>query len=150
MSTADDLAIKRIQAVLDHWRPYCKRPYPITAADILKVSRATGLAVEVMLAQGWDESHLGTDDGRPQTYHNIYNVGNTDSGANQQMGSWYNGMLVYAHLMVQHYGSTADVLIQRDFQRTDGKGRYASDKNYSRKFQSLIVTVRNAMATVTA
>ena len=145
----DQLAINRIQAVLNHWKPYTDGvPYPVSAADILNVSRATGLAVEVMLAQGWDESHLGTSKGRPQVYHNIYNVGNTDSGANQQMGSWYNGMLVYAHLMVAHYGNTADQLIARDFERTDGKGRYASDPLYVEKFKSLIVTVRNAMATV--
>lgn len=143
--STDALALAKIQRVLDH---YTHGTCPLTAADFLHVSRATGLACEVMLTQGWMESHLGTDPGRPQETENVCNVGNVDDGTNLHMGSWLAGLTRYAVLVATKYGKTAEQLLASHFERLDGQGRYATDPNYCHLFREVLGTVRALMADV--
>ena len=127
-----------VQAAINHW---AHGKCPLTAQQFITISTATGLAVDVMIAQGALESALGTKGTRPMETHNIYNVGNVDSGANKTMNSWYQGAYTYASLMVNHYGKTAEELIAKKFRNDKGEC-YASDLNYVAEFEACIKTVR--------
>ena len=127
---------------MDHWT---HGKCPITAADFIELCDRYGLAVEVALAQGIMESRLGTSGGRPCDTRNMFNVGNVDSGASHVMPSWIVGMDAYCKLMT-HYGLTAYDLINRNFERLDGQGRYASDPQYVQKFKIIINQIRAIMA----
>lgn len=143
--TTHPLDLKRIQHVLDY---YTHGQCPLTADDFLHISQATGLSVDVMLAQGVLESHLGTVGRRPLMTHNLYDVGNVDSGANSYMSSWIAGATRYATLVATKYGKTGEQLIARNFERIDGNGRYASDHAYVQKFTATLAHVRALMAEV--
>jgi len=135
-------SVQQIQRVIDH---YTKGICPVKAEDFVRVSEKTGVAIDLMLAQGIQESRLGTL-GRGARTHNIYNVGNVDSGANREMNDWVNGMLVYGRLMAQFYGKTAEEVLARGFRRTDNGCRYATDPNYVNAIRRLVTAVRKRLA----
>lgn len=120
---------------------------PLTAQDYLNASKATGVPVDALLAQGALESGFGTKGVAVKT-KNVGNVGNTDSGATESQSSWYNGLLRQATLLSKEYnyqgGFTADKFIASNFVRPRG-GRYASDPGYKGKYVSILNQVRSLL-----
>lgn len=111
---------------------YSNGKSPLTANDYIKVSKDTGVPIDLLLAQGIQESNFGTK-GRAVRTKNVGNVGNTDSGAAEYKDSWLQGLYRQAILLKEEYGvqSTNDVqrLLNTRFKRPKG-GHYASDINY--------------------
>lgn len=137
---------QKVQRVLDY---YTKGTCPLSAHSFLFVADLYGMGVEVMLTQGVIESRLGTRGRRPLSTHNIWNVGNVDSGANHQMGTWLEGAKKYASLMSRLYGRTAQELLERGFRRIDNpKLKYATDPLYCIKFRMVLKKVRALMEEV--
>ena len=120
---------------------YSKGKSPLNAKDYLKVSTEIGVPVDLLLAQGIQESNFGTA-GRAVRTKNVGNVGNVDSGASRNMNSWLDGLMVQAKLLKKEYGvnSSKDVerLITKGFVRPKDGARYASDKNYEKVLSKLL------------
>lgn len=135
------LTVERIQSVINK---YGRGKSPFTAKDYLEVSKNTGVPVDLLLAQGIQESNLGTQ-GRAVRTRNVGNVGNTDNGAENHQDSWLNGLYREANLLKNEYkvSSAADVqrLISNDFIRPVKGGRYASASNYGSKVGNLLNTL---------
>jgi hypothetical protein len=102
------------------------------------------------LAQAIQESNIGTE-GRAVETHNIFNVGNVNSGANNPQGDFETGMRTYLNLMTRRYGNNAEGCINRNFMRTDGQGAYCTldngqpDPNYPGKIRSFVGTIRQEL-----
>jgi hypothetical protein len=86
------------------------------------------------------ECHFGYDRKakRSRVNHNLFNVGNTDNGANKYFNSYEEGIEAYFKLMHKHYlwadeGMivTIDMMRDHNFWRPDKVGQYASDPNYT-------------------
>lgn len=97
------------------------------AAQVYKQT-GTVVPVELALAQGQMESHMGTKGRNPRT--NPYNVGEFDAGTMQRFATPQDGVNAYYNLMANNYlkGKTADDL-RTNFVNTAGK-RYASNPQY--------------------
>lgn len=128
----------KIQSIINK---YGKGKSPFTAKDYIEVSRNTGVPVDLLLAQGIQESNLGTQ-GRAVRTRNVGNVGNTDNGAENNQKSWLEGLYGQANLLKKEYkvSSASDVqrLISNDFLRPVKGGKYATDANYGTKVGNLI------------
>lgn len=95
------------------------------------------------LAQGIVECHFGCNPQavRSRKTMNIFNVGNTDDGANRQMESWEQGIECYCRLMAREYlwrdmntsgWVTMEMMAAHDFNRPKG-GRYATAPDYTKQ-----------------
>lgn len=114
---------------------------PISAERFLELCAQYDFDPTLALAQAIGESHIGTR-GRAAFTNNIFNVGNVDSGENRFFRSFEDGMIAYLELMTSRYASTAEEFIGRDGRRIDGRGRYATDPNYSEKIFALVHRIR--------
>ena len=107
------------------------------------------------LAQGIAECHFGINPQavRSRKTMNIFNVGNTDDGANKQMESWEAGIERYCRLMAKEYYYANDptpgklgmvsleMMIKYQFCRPKG-GQYATAPNYTETIKVLGAKVR--------
>ena len=135
---------EKLQAVLNE---LCKsKECPLPAETILSLCQEKGFDLSLFLSQALIESHLGTVGHRPLETKNIFNVGNVDSGANRAMASWEDGAKKYLELMCKAYGTTAEDVINADFQRTDGGGRYATDPHYTNKIAARVAYFRQKLS----
>lgn len=131
----------KIQTIINK---YGRGKSPFTANDYIEVSKNTGVPVDLLLAQGIQESNLGTQ-GRAVRTRNVGNVGNTDNGAENHQNTWLSGLYRQADLLKKEYkvSSASDVqrLISNDFSRPVKGGKYASASNYGSKVGNLINTL---------
>jgi flagellum-specific peptidoglycan hydrolase FlgJ len=120
------------------------------AAAVEELSARYRVDAELALAQGILESHWCCN---PQAWRsaktrNIFNVGNTDSGANIFFESWIAGIDRYFRLMAREYrwpgegpAVTYEMMERHDFTRPRG-GRYATAPNYTRDIGSIVKSIR--------
>lgn len=98
---------------------------------------------ELACAQLAMEGGLNNDpESRPIKTKNPFNVGNTDIGKNKYFSSFAAGVDAYYKLMTRFYlpkGKSADDLL-KNFANTGGY-RYASNKDYERKLNSIISNI---------
>lgn len=106
---------------------------------MLDASVAYRIEIGLMLAQATVECHFGVDPQavRSRRTKNIFNVGNVDSGADEQQKTWEAGIIRYARVMHSEYlwageGETVtmEMMVEHDFRRPRG-GRYATAPNYT-------------------
>ena len=125
------------------------------ADTILAASNEYKVDPRLFLAQGIIESHFGAnpDAVRSRRTKNIYNVGNVYGGRDNYYSSYTDGIRDYARLMNQEYnwggeGSwvTPEMMIDNDFYRSSGQGRYARDPNYTNVIQEIVKRVDNKLA----
>ncbi len=136
-----------VQAVVDR---YSNKQSPVTGNDFIRVARDVGVPLDLMLAQAIAESNIGTA-GRAARTHNIFNVGNVDSGANTEMNDWVAGMYAYAKLIKDRYfpvgaiTASAEQIILPQFVARSGpnKGsRYASNPQYEDNLIKILAIIR--------
>lgn len=132
------LTPNKVQSIIDR---YGRGRSPFTASDYITVANNTGVPVDLLLAQGIQESNLGTQ-GRAVRTRNVGNVGNTDDGTANYQNSWLKGLYRQANLLKQEYKvtDTTDVqrLVSNDFVRPIRGGKYATDQNYGSKVGNLL------------
>ena len=132
------LTVDRIQKIINR---YSGGKSPFTAQDYIEVSKSTGVPIDLLLAQGIQESNLGTQ-GRAVRTKNVGNVGNTDDGTDSYNNSWKDGLYRQANLLKKEYevSGISDVqrLVSNDFIRPVKGGRYASGKNYGASIGQLL------------
>lgn len=125
------------------------------ADTILTASNQYKVDPRLFLAQGIIESHFGANPeaGRSRRTKNIYNVGAVDGGRNNYYSSYTDGIRDYARLMNQEYnwggeGSwvTPEMMIEKNFTRSSGQGRYATAPNYTNVIQEIVKRVDNKLA----
>ena len=125
------------------------------ADTILTASNEYKVDPRLFLAQGIIESHFGAnpDAGRSRRTKNIYNVGAVDGGRNNYYSSYTDGIRDYARLMNQEYnwggeGSwvTPEMMIEKNFTRSSGQGRYATAPNYTNVIQQIVKRVDKTLA----
>ena len=125
------------------------------ADTILEASNEYKVDPRLFLAQGIIESHFGAnpDAVRSRRTKNIYNVGNVYGSRDNYYSSYTDGIRDYARLMNQEYnwggeGSwvTPEMMIDNDFYRSSGQGRYARDPNYTNVIQEIVKRVDNKLA----
>lgn len=135
-----------VQKVIDK---YSHGKSPLRAEDFIEVSKKYGVPLDLMLAQGINESNLGTNGRVALKTKNIFNVGNTDDGATETQNDWKGGLERYAQVIKNQYAmdpnnvSTQDIL-NNDFVRPKLGGRYADpiiDKNYTTEIYSLLNSI---------
>ena len=100
----------------------------------------TLVPLELALAQGQFESHMGTKGRSPGT--NPYNVGEYDAGTVMQFPDTETGVQAYYNLIANNYlkDKQLDELLG-DFVNTEGN-RYASDPEYEEKLVGQIDFIR--------
>ena len=132
------LTLTKIQNIINR---YGGGKSPFTVNDYIEVSKNTGVPIDLLLAQGIQESNLGTQ-GRAVRTRNVGNVGNTDNGTANYQNSWIKGLYRQADLLKKEYKvtDTTDVqrLVSNNFIRPERGGRYATDKNYGSKVGNLL------------
>ncbi len=132
------LTVDRIQKIINR---YSGGKSPFTAQDYIEVSKSTGVPIDLLLAQGIQESNLGTQ-GRAVRTKNVGNVGNTDDGTASYNNSWKDGLYRQANLLKKEYkvSGISDVqrIVSNDFIRSVKGGRYASAKNYGASIGQLL------------
>ena len=118
---------------------------PLTGADFLAASRASGVSVDALVTQALIESSLGTA-GRGAVTRNPLNYANDDSGNNLFFPTFREGLTTAAKALKQDfYFTTPEDFIARDFQ---GRyGRYATDPDYGPKYSAALKQVRQALGT---
>ena len=125
------------------------------ADTILTASNEYKVDPRLALAQGILEGHFGAnpDAGRSRRTRNLYNVGNVDGGRDNYYSSYTDGIRDYARLMNQEYnwggeGSwvTPEMMIEKNFTRSSGQGRYARDPNYTNVIQEILKKVDKTLA----
>ena len=125
------------------------------ADTILSASNEYKVDPRFALAQGIAEGHFGANPeaGRSRRTKNLYNIGNVDGGRNNYYSSYTDGIRDYARLMNQEYnwggeGSwvTPEMMIENNFTRSSGQGRYARDPNYANVIQQILKRVDNKLA----
>ncbi len=110
------------------------------ASALLKYCEEYKIDIVLALAQGIVECHFGVNPSasRSRKTHNIYNVGNVDSGNNHYFPTWEEGIKRYCQLMHNEYNwhdapddyVSLNSMREHDFTRPRG-GRYASAPNYT-------------------
>ena len=122
---------------------------------ILAASNQYKVDPRLALAQGIIEGHFGAnpDAGRSRRTKNFYNIGNVDGGRNKNFSSYSDGIREYAKLMNQEYnwggeGSwvTPEMMIEKNFTRSSGEGRYAAAPNYTNVIQEIVKKVDKTLA----
>ena len=121
---------------------------------ILSASSQYKVDPRLALAQGIQEGHFGVnpDAGRSRRTKNFYNVGNVDDGSDRYFSSYSDGIREYAKLMNQEYnwggeGSwvTPEMMIENNFIRSSGQGRYARAPNYTNAIQEIVKRIDNIL-----
>lgn len=129
---------KEVQKIIDK---YSGGKSPLKAEDFIEVANKYDVPLELMLAQAIQESNIGTK-GRAVRTRNIFNVGNTDSGAENDMGNFKSGLEAYARLIKSQYSVDGKIdiqgLINSNFKRPKLGDHYASDKNYGNRIASIL------------
>lgn len=101
------------------------------------------------LAQGIIEGHFGAnpDAGRSRRTKNFYNIGN------KNFSSYSDGIREYARTMNEEYNwgnkdswVTPEMMIEKNFTRSSGKGRYATAPNYTNVIQEIVKRIDNKLA----
>lgn len=122
---------------------------------ILSASNKYKVDPRLLLAQGIQEGHFGVnpDAGRSRRTKNIFNVGNVDSGKDRYFSSYSDGIRAYAGLMNREYNwgnedswVTPEMMIDKDFYRSSGQGRYARAPNYTNAIQEIVRRIDNKLA----
>ena len=122
---------------------------------ILEASNQYKVDPRLFLAQGILEGHFGANPnaGRSRRTRNFYNIGNVDSGRNKYFSSYSDGIREYASIMNKEYNwgnedswVTPEMMIEKDFYRSSGQGRYARDPNYTRAIQEIVKRIDNKLA----
>ena len=140
----DHIDPAKLQAVVDHWaRGKC----PLKAQDFIDASHASGVQVDLMLAQAIQESCIGTVGRRPIETKNMFDVGNVDNGTNHVMADWHTGLAAYCHLMATSYGKTAEAVCGSGFTNIRNGGKYASDPHYVTAIWAFVLAIRKMLAT---
>ena len=108
---------------------------PFSAKDFIEVSKNTGVPIELLLAQGIQESNLGTK-GMAVRTKNIGNVGNNgNTGKTTYHNNWIDGLYKQANLLKTDYIANSyediDRLLNTNFLRPKKGGRYAEENNYA-------------------
>ena len=108
---------------------------PFSAKDFIEVSKSTGVPIELLLAQGIQESNLGTK-GMAVRTKNIGNVGNNgNTGKTTYHNNWIDGLYRQANLLKTDYIANSyediDRLLNTNFLRPKKGGRYAEENNYA-------------------
>lgn len=108
---------------------------PFSAKDFIEVSKNTGVPIELLLAQGIQESNLGTK-GMAVRTKNIGNVGNNgNTGKTTHHNNWIDGLYKQANLLKTDYIANSyediDRLLNTNFLRPKKGGRYAEENNYA-------------------
>ena len=108
---------------------------PFSAKDFIEVSKSTGVPIELLLAQGIQESNLGTK-GMAVRTKNIGNVGNNgNTGKTTYHNNWIDGLYKQANLLKTDYIANSyediDRLLNTNFLRPKKGGRYAEENNYA-------------------
>ena len=125
------------------------------ADTILTASNQYKVDPRLFLAQGILEGHFGAnpDAGRSRRTKNLYNVGNVDDGRNKNFLSYSDGIREYASLMNREYNwgnedswVTPEMMIENNFTRSSGQGRYAKAPNYTRAIQEIVNRVDKNLA----
>lgn len=107
------------------------------------------------LAQGIQEGHFGAnpDAKRSRRTRNLYNVGNVDGGGDKYFSSYSDGIREYAKTMNREYNwgnedswVTPEMMIDNDFYRSSGQGRYASAPNYTNAIREIVRRIDNKLA----
>lgn len=132
----------KVQRVIDRW---AHGKCPLNAQDFIDCTHRMGVMIDLMLAQGIQESALGTVGRRPLETKNIFDVGNVDDGSNHTFGQWHDGLYAYAHLMATSYGCTAEEVCGNNFLNKHNGGHYASDPNYPQEIWNLVLTIRGML-----
>lgn len=122
---------------------------------ILEASNQYKVDPRLALAQGIIEGHFGAnpDAGRSRRTKNFYNIGNADYGRNKNFSSYSDGIREYAKLMNKEYNwgnedswVTPEMMIEKNFTRSSGQGRYAEAPNYTNVIQEIVKRVDNKLA----
>lgn len=134
----------RIQKVIDK---YGRGKSPMEAWMYVEVSKQTGVPIDLLLAQGIQESSLGTA-GMAVRTKNVGNVGNHFGKMETNRDSWFEGLRVQAKLLRDEYFATSPTniqnLINTNFTRPKKGGQYApTDPNYGSKIARTINLLNN-------
>ena len=112
---------------------------PLSANDFYDTAQKYGIDFEILLAQAQQEGSFAKNpNSKPHYTKNIFNIGNTDSGATITYASWQEGLDAYGKLVAQMYPGGKNLL--NNFVNRDGK-RYASDPNYENKLRQIIASM---------
>ena len=121
----------KVQAIINKF----SNNSPFSAKDFIEVSKSTGVPIELLLAQGIQESNLGTK-GMAVRTKNIGNVGNNgNTGKTTHHNNWIDGLYRQANLLKTDYIANSyediDRLLNTNFLRPKKGGRYAEENNYA-------------------
>lgn len=122
---------------------------------ILEASNQYKVDPRLFLAQGIVEGHFGANPnaGRSRRTRNLYNLGNVDFGRNKNFSSYSDGIREYARTMNEEYNwgnedswVTPEMMIENNFKRSSGQGRYATAPNYTNVIQKIVKSIDNKLA----
>lgn len=113
----------------------------VSAKQLLLLRKKHGVDPTLVLAQGILESRWGTQ-GAGKATKDIFNVGNTDVGTLTYFSTYAEGLEEYLKLLKNLYHVKAERFIAGRGERRDGRGRYATDPNYSDKVRQLVHKIR--------
>lgn len=121
----------KVQAIINKF----SNNSPFSAKDFIEVAKNTGVPIELLLAQGIQESNLGTK-GMAVRTKNIGNVGNNgNTGKTTHHDNWIDGLYKQANLLKTDYIANSyediDRLLNTNFLRPKKGGRYAEENNYA-------------------
>lgn len=139
-----DIASKA-QAFIDKYRMKNDLPALITGEDVAKASSQFNIDPKLILAQGLNETHFGTNPAakRALKYNSAFGMGSFDDGS--QRMTFANGTdatLQYAKLLrTQYLGDKDSLPLLDNYVNLKGQ-RYASDKSYETKLKSTIEKVK--------
>jgi len=118
---------------------------------IIYYSNKYKIDILLPLAQAVVECHFGAAPAatRSRRTLNIYNVGNVDTGKDEQQKSWKAGIERYCRVMANEYNwhddpagyVTLQSMIQHDFCRPNG-GRYATAPDYTKQVASIAKSIQ--------
>lgn len=117
----------------------------VPARQLLLLCKNFGVDPTLVLAQGILESRWGTQ-GAGKATKNIFNVGNTDDGTLRYFSTYAEGLEEYLKLLRNRYHVKAERFIEGRAQRRDGKGRYATDPDYTDKLRQVVHKIRQHLS----
>ncbi len=130
------------------WSPEILANGFVTYSNYFKVD------LSMMLAQGIAECHFGCNPAASKSRRtfNIFNVGNTDSGAEEVQNGWVDGIRRYARVMASEYNYHDDPegwvmmesMVSHKFTRPRG-GVYSTTKDYEKLVSVLAMKIRKLL-----